>query len=68
MTYVTKAGDMWDAIAAQVYGSAAHTSRLIMANPEYADLYCLPAGLVLDVPDLTETDVDASHVPPWRRS
>lgn len=66
-SYTTKAGDMWDAIAYNAYGSTAHTSRLIMANPEYSDIYFFPAGIVLTVPDLLKTDVDASNVPPWRR-
>jgi len=66
-TYITKSGDMWDMIAFQVYGSTAHTSKLIMANPDYADIYFFPAGIELTIPDLYETDVDLSFVPPWRR-
>ena len=66
-TYTTKSGDMWDAIAYLAYGSTAHTAKLIMANPVYADVYFFPAGVELTVPDLHETDVDASFVPPWRR-
>jgi len=67
MTYTTKAGNMWDEIAYLVYGDTVHTTKLIMANPDYADLYFFPAGIKLTVPDLYETDVDASNVPPWRR-
>ena len=66
-TYTTKSGDMWDGIAYLAYGSTAHTSKLIMANPEYSDVYFFPAGIVLRIPDLYETDVDKSNVPPWRR-
>ena len=66
-TYTTKSGDMWDSISYLVYGSTAHTSKLIMANPDYSDVYFFPAGIVLSIPDLAATDVDASNVPPWRR-
>lgn len=66
-TYHTSAGEMWDAIAYKVYGSTAHTGKLLKANSQYADMYFLPAGLDLQVPDLTTTDVDKTFVPPWRR-
>ncbi len=66
-SYTTKAGDMWDAIAYAVYGSCSHTAKLMKANSQYAKVYFFPAGVILTVPELTETDVDASFVPPWRR-
>lgn len=65
--YTTKAGDMWDQIAYNEYGSTAHTAKLIAANPTYADIFFFPAGITLEVPALDESDVDSSFVPPWRR-
>lgn len=67
MTYTTKAGDMWDAIAHQAYGNSTYASKLMYANPEHADYFILPAGLVLTVPELQKTDLDSSFAPPWRR-
>lgn len=66
-TYKTQAGDMWDMIAWRVYGSTANTAKLMKANPGYVDMFFLPAGLTLDVPELAVTDVDATFVPPWRK-
>lgn len=65
-TYTTKQGDMWDSIAFDVYGSTSHTGKLIKANQQYAKTYIFSAGIVLDVPDLTDDDVEISVVPPWR--
>lgn len=67
MTYTTKTGDMWDAIAYLVYGNTAYASKLMYANTEYAGYFILPAGLTLTVPELKKTDMDSSFVPPWRR-
>lgn len=66
-TYTTKQGDMWDAIAYQVYGSTAHTPKLIKANPEHSRVYIFDAGVELNVPDLVNTDMVATYTPPWRR-
>ena len=65
-TYSTKQGDMWDLIADNVYGSTAHTGKLIKANQQYSDIYIFPAGIELDVPDLDDEDVEYSVIPPWR--
>ena len=66
-TYITKAGDMWDSIAMEVYDSTEHTGKLIAWNGEYAEHYVFPAGITLRVPDLSNVDADLSFLPPWRR-
>ena len=66
MTYTTKSGDMWDAIAYEVYGSTEYTGKLMRANTEYVDTYVFPPGVVLTVPDLGDNDVTASDLAPWR--
>lgn len=65
-SYTTKQGDMWDDIAYNLYGSSAHTGKLIKANQDYVDTYIFPAGVVLDVPDLNDNDIEISVIPPWR--
>ena len=67
MIYTTKSGDMWDQISHDVYGTSAYISKLIYANPDYADTLIFPAGVQLEIPSLKASDVDASFVPPWRR-
>ena len=65
-TYTTKAGDMWDGIAFEQLGSENAMGKLMEANQEYLDLYIFPAGVVLNLPEITEP-VSAS-LPPWKRS
>ena len=65
-TYTTKTGDMWDAIANDVYGTVEYTSKLMKANTEHIDTYIFSAGIVLNVPDLNDDDVTASDLAPWR--
>lgn len=65
-TYTTKSGDMWDTIAYDVYGSVDHTDKLMRANTEHVDTYIFSAGIVLNVPELTNDDITASELAPWR--
>lgn len=67
MTYTTRLGQMWDEISHEVYGSSAYTDRLMQANTQFADVFIFPAGVVLNVPDLSDTDTDYTYVAPWRR-
>ncbi len=64
--YTTKSGDMWDKISCDVYGSVEYTDKLILANPEYVDIYIFSAGIVLNIPDLDDSNVTASELAPWR--
>ncbi len=54
-TYVTKAGDLVDAIAAKYYGSTANrvVEQVLEANPGLADYGPdLPAGLRITLPEI----------------
>lgn len=64
-TYTTVQGDVWDLIAYKRLGSTDYTDRLISANPEHLEKYFFPAGVVLQLPEITEK-VDGS-LPPWKR-
>ena len=66
MTYTTKQGDMWDSIAFTLYGSTAYTGKLMSANKAYVDTYIFPSGIVLNVPDMTDDDIEQTDLPPWR--
>lgn len=66
MTYSTCAGDMWDLISYKVYGSCKYTDALINANRNYIDYFIFPAGIELNVPDITPETKKAA-LPPWRR-
>lgn len=52
-TYMTRDGEMLDAIAAHVYGSEAAVHDIIDANPGIASMpERLPAGVKIVLPDL----------------
>lgn len=65
-TYTTVQGDMWDSIAYTQLGSVNHTDKLMNANLKYREYYTFPAGIVLTLPDVTESTVSDS-LPPWKR-
>ena len=63
--YVTVQGDTWDLIALRVYGSEAHMTTLIDANPGHRETVIFPAGIRLVVPEVAAS-IPAS-LPPWKR-
>ena len=65
-TYTTIQGDMWDSIAYAQLGSCAYTDKLMAENMEYRDIYIFPAGIELTIPDVDDTAIDESTIPPWR--
>lgn len=63
--YLTKSGDMWDIIAKSQLGGERYTSLLMEANPHCIGTTIFPAGVVLNIPNIT-TPVPAV-LPPWKR-
>jgi phage tail protein X len=66
-TYTTKQGDMWDQIAANVLGSESYTGDLMRANGKHLEYYTFPAGIVLEIPTVSETDLITPAVP-WKEA
>lgn len=62
-TYRTRSGDTWDAIAYREMGSGLFMDKLIAANPSKVDTFIFPAGVILEIPDVTVTTSET--VPPW---
>ena len=62
--YTTVAGDIWDKIAKEVYGSETYTSFLMANNQKYIDYFIFPAGIYLTIEDLPEEE---SNLPEWRQ-
>lgn len=62
--YKTVAGDIWDKIAKEVYGSETYTSFLMANNQKYIHYFVFPAGILLDIKDLPEEE---STLPEWRQ-
>lgn len=51
--YTTVQGDMWDSIAYAQLGNADYTDKLMNANLQYREYYIFPAGIVLNLPEIT---------------
>lgn len=68
LTHQTLDGDRWDLLAYHYYGDATNMGPLLQANPDWASLNTLPAGLNLRVPILAEADVTTQLISgsvPW---
>lgn len=63
--YRTVQGDMWDWIAYKVYGDESYLNVLLEYNQEYAHYVVLPAGIILNCPNVVFSN--PTHLPPWRR-
>ena len=63
MTYKPIQGQTWDQIAKEVYGSEIKADVLMAANPKQLGVFIFPAGVLLNVPELEESN---TNLPPWR--
>ncbi|WP_322999954.1 tail protein X [Castellaniella sp.] len=65
-TYLTRDGEVLDAIARRVYGTEKAVHAMITANPQIAHLPPeLPGGLTLVLPDLPPAAPQAQTVRLW---
>lgn len=64
-TYTTVQGDMWDSIAYSQLGDIAYTDQLMNLNQQYREYYTFPAGIVLILPEVS--DSISQTLPPWKR-
>lgn len=63
--YKTIAGDKWDIIAFKTLKDEKKMDLIINANLKYRDLFILPAGLEIIIPDIP-VEIDFT-LPPWKR-
>lgn len=66
--YRTLSGDTWDIISLKNYQSELFTGQLVAANFEHRHTSIFPAGVVIEVPAISEEQLDETNLPPWRRS
>lgn len=64
-TYTTKQGDAWDLIAFRVYGDMKYTGWLMQNNFPHLDIFVFDAGVVLQTPELPESE-QLAGAPVWR--
>ena len=65
MTYTTKSGDTWDAIAYEVLGDCRYTEDLINANREHITTMIFSAGVKLKLPVIDKNKT--KNLPPWKK-
>lgn len=66
-TYTTHQGDAWDSIAFRLWGEERLAHKLMQANPQHMDVLLFPAGMLLQVPEITKPP-KKMDLPPWRAS
>lgn len=62
--YYTEAGDTWDKIAYEQYGSEKYMEQLILANWDKLDVLVFSEGEEIILPELTDKELD--DTPVWR--
>lgn len=65
--YRTKQGDMWDTIAQSQLGSTYYTAALMAVNQRYLTYVRFPAGVLLYLPEITESIEAQEDLPPWKQ-
>jgi phage tail protein X len=66
LKHIVAAGESFDSLALTYYGDENLASKIIQANPDYCDTLIFEAGIVLNIPDMTEVK-PLETLPPWRR-
>jgi phage tail protein X len=65
-SYTTKQGDTFDSIAFNVLGNRRYTKELMESNPNYLDIVIFSGGIIINIPDVTESATTTTNLPPWR--
>ena len=66
--YTTVQGDMWDSISLKIYGNEKYMDKLIEANFKYRQEAVFSAGIVLNVPELSQNNNSVVEFPNWRKN
>ena len=68
-TYTTSQGDLFDTIAKAQLGDEHYMHLLIEKNFKYRDISVFHSGIVLELPEITETESSQlnENLPPWKR-
>lgn len=65
--YIVKSDERWDNIANAAYGNPGLIEPLVRANPDVFIVPIVPAGTILEIPVLSETESETNSeiLPPW---
>lgn len=64
-TYLTKAGQMWDEVAFEIFGDCKYTADLMKANPDLLCWFIFPAGIELKLPEIEKPTAKNNLLPAW---
>lgn len=71
LTYTTAQGDTWDQIALKCYGSELQTKELMAWNglkhPGWLRIWRFRQGVVIELPEITQSAAGLDELPAWRR-
>lgn len=71
MIYRTIEKDRWDMISYRFYGHPDYYREIIKANPYLPEAIkkasVLPAGIILEIPELQKEILYPEELPPWKR-
>lgn len=65
VTYKTRAGQLWDEVAFEIYGDCRYVSNLMDANRDKLEYFAFPAGVELVVPEISTETVTTNLLPAW---
>lgn len=67
--FIVQEGMLWSYVAYKAYGKASLMQPLIEANPLVPITPRLPAGTVLTIPVLDDSEIktDKQKLPPWKQ-
>jgi phage tail protein X len=66
MKYITKEGDRWDLLAWKFYGDPYMYEPLLLENKELMRFTVLPAGKVIEIPEIIDETTPEVVAPPWQ--
>lgn len=68
-SYTTVSGDTWDTIARAAYGDELKAEHLMKerANIRLLDYQVFPAGIVVNIPEISDETAYSDDLPDWRK-
>lgn len=59
---------MWDSVSFKVYGDEKYIDKLIEANFKYREEAVFSAGIILNIPEISESSSSDLKLPVWKEN
>jgi phage tail protein X len=66
IAHITRADERWDLLAWRFYGDPTRFNPIIMANPTVPIEPVFEAGIMIQVPVLSASNISSANLPPWK--